>query len=176
MQERFTKQFWISFAIVGGSIVAFSIAIWIFAGNVSTAADKIVSDRTLMNERVHAGDTLALLKSDEGKAAPYEKAMGTLLPTADALLSFPEWIDGVSRVSGVTLTFNFSGNQTPSSGDAPGFIGFSFTASGGMDAITNFLERLESKAPKYLVTIDSIDAVRADTGYRVSASGRVFTQ
>lgn len=176
MKNIFRKQLWISFGVVFGTIILAAAAIYFLSNDLNAQANKIISDKTLIDRQTAVLGVLAKLKSDAPTAAAYSALFDKLLPTHDALIGFPQWVAAIGKSHNVDATVVFQGNNTPTSTSAPAADGFSLTASGAMDDLTAFLADIESRAAGFLLSIDAIDLVDGGTTYRLTAQGRVFSR
>ncbi len=176
MKKAIGRQLWLSFGIIMVSIGAAAYGLYYFSGNITTAADKIISDKNLISRQASVVSILAHLKNDAPLAASYDAAMNKLLPTHDQLIGFQQWVMDQGSKNGVDATFNFRGDNVAASPTSYGTDGFSLSVSGSEPAVTAFLEGIEIKADAYLLSIDSFDIVKDGNIYRLSLQGRVFSR
>ncbi len=170
------REWWLSGGIIVGTLAASVVTLAFLSGDLSGQAAAIISDRGFIAGQNAALGNFAALKSDAAKAAPYMDAMRGLLPTHDALIGFPEWLNTVGGSHKVSVSVTFTGNDVAASGDTPGSQSFSLSATGAGSDVTSFLDDIETKAQGYLLSIDSFDLVNEGTDYRLTAQGNVFSQ
>ncbi|MBI4087453.1 MAG: hypothetical protein HY434_01335 [Candidatus Liptonbacteria bacterium] len=174
--DYFRRELTVNFSIIIGSMVVFAGILYFFSQELSSEAEKIVARRLLINQRVSAIGTLAALKKDAPQADAYLHAMNWLLVAQDQLLEFPRWLDGLARVRQTGIKFSFHGNQVAPRENSPGYIPFSLDLQGGLQNLTDFLKDVEFQSPRFLAEIDNFDITKNESGYRLSANGRVFFQ
>ncbi len=172
--DHFKQEVRLSFAIIGGSIIAFGAMLYFLSQDFLSQADSVAADRLIITERAAAIGVLAGLKTDAPKAAPYLEAMNKILPPQDQLLDFRRWIDELARTRKVGMSFAFQGTQTPSHGDSPGFISFSLDITGLPSNLVDFMKDLEYKSPHFLVALDNLDFSKSVPNYRILINARVF--
>lgn len=172
--KNFKRQTWIGGIIIAASIAAFSIAAVLFANDIGAQASAITQARTQAATQSAMINAYSTLKADSATAGSYQAAMDKLLSTQDNLIGFPSQIDNIAHNDGVDLTFSFEGNPTPSGPNAPGYMGFTMNAIGGMSNIILFLRDMEASAPIMISKIDSFDLTQSGANYTLSATGKVF--
>ena len=170
------KQLLLSFGIILVAVGAATWGLYYYSGDITTQADKIISDKDLVTRQASIVGILASLKNDAPKAAIYTTAMEKLLPTHDELIGFQPWLMSRGQSDGVGLNFNFEGNSAPAPPGSYGADGFTLSVSGSTDQIIAFLQDIEIKANAYLLSIDSFDIARSGTTYSVTLQGRVFSR
>lgn len=174
MPTHFRRELIVSLAIMGGSIVVSALVLFLLSRDLQSQAEKVVADRALINQRAAVVAALASLKTDASRAELYKRAMDKILVSQDQLLDFPRWLDGLSRVREIGLTFLFQGSQVAPQGDSPGYIAFSVDLIGKLNNLVDFLKDVEFQSPRFLVSLDSIDLTRNGSDYRILSQGRVF--
>lgn len=175
MTERLSYGFYIgvsvillSFALAGGALY------WLYT-DLNTKVVEITTGRGTIQERIQEVGLLADLKNSAKSAEDYQKVMDTILPDQNKLFDFPRWIDNLASNYSITDRFSFQGNQTPSQGSTPGYVGFSVDITGSMQNIVSFMKSLETtQGSQFLVTIDSFDLNQASDKYHVILNGKVF--
>ena len=174
---QFSRRLWISFSIIFGAIVLASVALYYVSGNLSASADKIVANRTLINQETTGVATLAQLKQDAATAATYQSAMEQLLPTQDGLINFSGWLQKIGNGDQVAVNTTFNPNaispNPPGSVSVAQTMGFSIQAQGSVSALAAFLKDIQSK-PGFFVHINSFDMVSNSGSETLSAQGIVF--
>lgn len=174
--HSFKKEWWISGGILLGSILITAAALYFLLSDLAGQAQTIMADRGTIAEQNAVLSNFAVLKSDAVKAAPYMSAMQELLPTHDALIGFPSWMNGVAAAHNVSVTIAFQGSDIAATASMPGSDGFSMSAMGAESDLVAFINDLENQAQGYLISIDSFELVNQGGSYRLSAQGRVFSQ
>lgn len=174
--SSFKKQWWVSFSIIFGVMAVAAAGLYYLSGDLAAQSAKIVSDRNFIAEQTALVANLARLKGDAAQATPYLTAMQKLLPTHEALIGLSQWVTAFAQANGVSATFAFQGGKTAPSASSPGSDGFSLTVSGPMDGIVSFMSDLETKAPGFLLSIDSFDFVDNGSAYTISAQGNAFSR
>lgn len=174
MFNHFRRELIFGLAFIGGGIVVFTSAIYFFSQDLESRADKVVSDRTLINQRAAALGALADLKRDSPPADIYKRAMDKILVSQDQLLDFPRWLDGLARVRRIGLNFSFQGNQIAPGENAAGYVAFSLDLIGKLDDLVDFLKDVEFRSPRFLISLEGIDLTRNGTDYRILSQGKVF--
>ena len=176
MKNNFRKQLLVDFGVILGAVVITSGAIYFLSGDLTAQADKIVADKTLTARQTAAVGTLASLKSEAPIAADYEAAMGKLLPTHDGLINFPQWLTSVGSSHHVSVSFAFQGGATPAAAAVAGSDPFSLSASGSSEDLLAFITDIETQSQAFLLSIDSLSFTNDVGGYRLSATGKVFSR
>lgn len=176
MKNNLKKQLWISFSLVLATLIIASVALYYIAGDIAVKADKIVSDRTLIDQQTGAIAVLTNLKAQEPQAMSYEAAMENLLPTQDGLIGFGDWLNGIAATNQVSANFSFQENATLATANTPGDTGVSLSVSGPISNIENFLEDVESSSPGFLVSIDSFDLSQSNGSYQLTAQGDTYSR
>ncbi|MBU6500637.1 MAG: hypothetical protein KGJ89_04260 [Patescibacteria group bacterium] len=174
MQNNFRRELFINFGVIVAVILIFGAVFYWFTGELSSQANQIAADRTLISKRTSAIAVLADLKDNSAQANTYKQAIDKVLVSQDQLLTFPNWLDSLARARQVTLSFSFQGNQTAPQGDSPGYIQFSINASGDLSNIISFIKDVEFQSPQFLVSLDGFSLSGAGSNYSVSLGGRVF--
>ncbi len=173
-KERFTKQLWISFGIIVGSIAIAAGILAFFSGNISAQADAIVSDRAIVQSKIDALANLAQLESEAPQAAQYQSAIDKLLPDQYGLVTFTQWIDQLGVKDNVTANAAFQGSVVPSAGTAPGAVQFSFSVEGSPENIAAFLDGMNVKSAGFLVTLTSFDVTGSGSNENMTGQGTLF--
>ena len=174
MHHHFRKELLISFGIIAGSVVFIGLSVFFLSRDIAYQSEKITEDRVAVAQRTVSLGALASLKKDAPRAAAYKQAISQVLVTKDQLLDFPKWLDGIARGRQLSLSFSFSGSESPPQENSPGHIPFSMDVSGELDDLNDFLKDIEYKSPKFLVTMDGFDTSGGGSSYRIRTSGRVY--
>jgi len=176
MKDTFKRNLWISVSIIVGSIMLAWIGVYLLSGQITGQVKKIIADRSIVAQQATALASLADLKRDAPKAAPYENAINTLLPDQYQLIGFSEWLDGRGKQFSVTTHFSLQGTPAPS---APGTVGtapFSADAEGSAENLLAFMKDIEIQAPAFLLSISSVDFVNDGLNSRVTFQGTLYTR
>ncbi|MDO8536971.1 MAG: hypothetical protein Q7R94_01860 [bacterium] len=174
MQRYFKREILVGLSVIFGSILLLGAALLLLSSDISAQTEGVVGGRDLISERAATLNALAELKRDSPVASKYREAMRKILVTRDDLLDFSRWLEGLARGRGAVFSFAFQGEPSPPTEENPGNIAFSMRVSGGLDVLLGFLEDIEYKAPRFLLSIDSFN-VRADgSGYTLAGVGKVF--
>ncbi len=174
MPNLFKRRLLVGSAIIGGSLLFFSLALFLLSGDLESRAGKVSADRALVSKGAAAISVLANLKKGAPQTVPYKQAIDKILVSQDQLLNFPKWLEGLSRTRRIALAFAFQGGQVASRGDLPAYIPFSVDLGGRLDDLKDFIEDIEFREPKFLLTLDSLDLTRKGADYRIVSQGRVF--
>lgn len=174
--ESFKKQWWINFGIIFGIIIAAGAGLYYLSVNLAAQSAKIVSDRNLVAAQTAAVGNLARLKDESTRSAPYLAAMEKLLPTHDQLFGFSQWMSTLASAHGVSASVAFSGTKVQATDASLGSDNFSLTASGSLTNLISFLADMETKSPGFLLKIDSFNVASDQSGYTLSAQGKVFSR
>jgi hypothetical protein len=177
MNAAFNRQLWISLGIIFGSIIVASITIYIFSGNITSAANKIILQRTLVEQQTDALANLAKLKADAPQAERYQVAINQLLPKQYGLVGFREWLDQRSRVHSVSANFSFQGDPTLAGDTTPGSAGFTLSVqASSISTLVSFLKDLESQAPGFLLALNTFDLTNDGSNVGLNGRGALFFQ
>lgn len=174
MNIHFKRELLIDFGIIVGSILFIGLGIYILSGMLSTQADKISAERTLITRKAAAIAGLASLKRDLPQAEIYKKSLDQILVSQDQLLDVPHWLDGLARGRRVALSFSFAGTQTQPSGNSPGTVPFSLDIGGTLDDLIGFVKDVEIEPPRFLMNLDGFSLNGSGSAYRITASGKVY--
>jgi len=173
-KEHFTRQLWISFGIILGSIVIAAGILAFLSGNISTQADAIVSDRATVQTKTDALANLAQLKAEAPQAVQYQSAIDQLLPDQYGLVTFTQWIAQLGARYNVATNALFQGSVVPSAGSTPGNTQFSFSAQGSPQNIAAFLDGMNSKSIGFLVTLTSFNVAGSGSNENITGQGTLF--
>jgi hypothetical protein len=174
MDTNFKRHLIISFGIILGSALVAALALNWLSGSIAESSQKIVQDRSLIDQQNGALSALATLKAQAPQAAKYEVAMNKLLPTQDGLISFGQWLTAFATEHGVTATFFFQGTPVPPAGTTVGTAPFALTISGSLNGITTFLNDANTKATGFPFEINSFDMTNTNGSYQFSGHGNIF--
>lgn len=176
MKDKFTKQLWISFGIIFGSIIAAAAGLYVLSGSLDTSVAKIVRTRTLLATQAAAVGSLAELKKDAPVAQQYQNAINQLLPDQYGLIGFNSWISGIASNHSVSATVSFQGNPVIPSAGTPGTAAFSMTVTGPISNVTAFIQDIETQEPAYLLSLSSFDLTDDGTTATFTGQGNLYFQ
>lgn len=162
---------WIILASVAVFFAAFA---WLH-GDMEAQAEAIRNARRSVGNDTRSVADFAGLRKDAAEADEYAAKLNLLLPLRDELLSFPRWVAATGLASKVSARATFK--STPAAAGKTGAIGsvdFVLDAGGAYDKLKEFLNIVESKAPRFLVVFDGIDVSKDGDTYHASIKGRVF--
>lgn len=174
MLLHFKRQLWISLAIIFGSIIIAVIAFNYLASALVVGANKITADRALIDQQADSLGVIAALKNQAPKAAVYQTAMDSLLPTQDGLIGFSQWINTVAAAHQVSVSASFQGNIIQPAGSDPGQAAFSMDVTGSLNDIAAFLNDAESKASGFFITVNSFNLIDKNSTYDLTGQGNVL--
>ena len=165
---------WAGVSVIAISFIVFWAGAYLLGRGMSLKSKKVVAARRTIAERSYALLNLSALKEQGPAAAAYQAQIDALVPPEDALLSYPEFLQGLARTQEVSIAFSFQGSANAPSASFPGYIGVSVTARGSPDRIRAFIGHIESQSTKFLTAVDSVEVVAEGEGYRADIRGRTF--
>jgi len=174
MKDDFNRYLWINFGMLFAVIVVAVIALYFFTGDIVSKSDAILADRALVVKQNALLAAFAEIKNDSAEAAKYKAIMDNLLPTQNEIINFQTWLQGFEAAYGVTTNFSFTANIVPATQTKPGTIGFSLIVQGGNSNVISFLRDLESQAPDFLLSFDSISLSQNGENTEAVTSGNIF--
>jgi hypothetical protein len=174
MAANFKRKFWINIGIIALSFVIFTFVYFELGSSLEKKADAIASHRADSNKFSNTSEVLASLKKSAPEAERYQQYAHQLLPEQYSLVDFPRWVDGLSKVRRLTLNFSFKSEIVGAQANSAGYIPFVFDVTGGLEDSVLFLRDLEEQAPRYLVSLESIDVTRNNDSFRTMAQGKVY--
>lgn len=171
--DGFKRSVYVSVGVILGSFLVFLGAIWFVGSLIQQSGIKLVDHFSNYFHQSYAAERLLSLKQLEPQARDLERKMDILLPVQDQLLNFPDFMKNLANAHVVTLSLYYPGNIVPPNGGA-GSVSFSLNASGPLSSLQGFLDALENKTRQFWVGVDSVDFVRSDSNYALTAQGKVF--
>jgi hypothetical protein len=174
VNNRFTKQLWISSGIVAASIALAAGAVSYLANDLSAQADTIMNDRATVQGQTDSVADLASLEGAMPQATQYQLAMDRLLPDQYGLVTFEQWLAQSGKNYGVTANAVFQNSVVSPQGTTPGTAGFSFDAEGSPASVISFLDEVSSKSSGFLLTLNSFDFTNDGTNAKVTGQGTIF--
>ncbi len=171
------KREWIvGLCVIVIAIAGVSFGAYSFSSDLAAQSDKIISDKSFIDQQNSIVSQLAVLKNDASTTMPYLAAMQKLLPSHDSLIGFPDWVTGVGLSHSVAATAAFTGVNAPTTANVPASDGFTITASGSAANLVAFLKDAETESSGFLIAVDTFDLVSNANGYTLTAHGRVFSR
>ena len=179
MFEEMTREFyfkaWLGVAVIALSFAVLGGAFYRLNADIVERAEAIRVNRQVMNQNVRLVELLAELKQGITSVDAYADRLNMLLPAKDELIDLQKYVENTGRIYNIGLAFAVQpGATVKAEGGRPGSAGFSVDARGGLTQLKRFLEGIETKSDKFLLTFDAMDMNRADGEYRVIARGRAF--
>jgi Tfp pilus assembly protein PilO len=176
MKTNFNKRLAWSVGIIVASIVLIVGAIVYAANDLNADANKFVSDRAAMQANTAALARLADLERDAPQAILYGTAIDALLPTQANLINIPPEVAALAAADGVTATFTFKGNPSAPPAGSVGTVPFSISVQGTLANMASFLQDLESKNSKFLLSVDSFSVNNSGNTADLTGQGTLFFQ
>jgi len=174
MEKKFKKEIWIGVGAILGSIIIFLIASTFLSGRMAEMSQQISSARATIAKRAELLANLAEIKNTSAEAAAYQQKMNNLLPPQEQLLNFPQALSSLAAAHNVSFNFSFRGTPTLPQGSSAGIAVFSMDSSGSLDSLELFLNDIEVKATRFLISIDGFDLSQSGAGYALNIQGRAF--
>lgn len=138
-------------------------------------ASEVQTTRVAASKAATLSPRISDLKSQEQRAAGYDRIFSLLIPTQEQLLEVPRVIEALGQVQGLETKFSFQGS--PELGvTGVTKLPFTLTAKGPERNLADFLEDLEISNPRYLIAVDrvSLDEGRAGAESGVLSVGGSF--
>jgi Tfp pilus assembly protein PilO len=176
MDNRFKREIWLGVGIILGSIIIFLVSSTLFSDRMAASSQKISSTRMEIAKRTDLIVNLANIKNTSAEAEIYQQKMNSLLPSQEQLLNFPQALGALATAHGVTFSFSFRGTLTLPTALTPGVAGFSMDTNGTLDQLKIFLNDIEAKASRFMLSVDTFDLSQTATAYSMSIQGRSFFQ
>ncbi len=169
------KKLKISLIVIGASL-ALSVVVFLwFDSQIRELATIVIYKRSIISQQSTLNEVLAALKTDLPLAKSYEKSIDTLVPPKDQLLfGLSSWMDSQERLYGVSASLNFEGREVEATEDTLGRVGFLMSITGPLEGALTFLKEIETRSPRFLMSLDSVDIVKADESYKLAVSGYAF--
>jgi hypothetical protein len=171
---RFKRQLIISFAIIFISVAAATVALYFLSGAIVLQANKIQTDRALINNDTNVLGVVSGLKEQMPQANNYQAAIDQILPTQDGLIGFSDWFSMFAKNYGVTTNVTLTGSPTSPASSTPGISDFSLQANGSFSNLVAFIDGLETKSQGFLVQISSFAIASDGADDKLTAQGTVF--
>jgi hypothetical protein len=177
MGSSFKVQFRNKLFLFFGLVIFFVVGFYFLAKETTSLADSIAKDRVSLLVGSNVSQVLADLKGGKAAAVPYQKGIKALLPTRDQIVSnLSQSLDSQARISGVTMTFAFQGEEVKPEASQLGNVGFSLKLVGPVGNLVDFFNYLETKAPGFLMRFDHYDLSRTGEDYQLALKGVAFYQ
>ncbi len=176
MENKFKKEIWLGVGIILGSIIIFLVASTLLSDQMAASSQNIAKARTAIAKRADLLANLANIKNTSDEADIYQKKINSLLPSQEQLLNFPQALGALATAHSVTFTFAFRGTPTLPTATVPGVAEFTMDSSGSLDQLKLFLNDIEVKGSRFLLSIDTFDLSQSASGYSLNIQGRSFFQ
>ena len=169
------KVLMISGIIIAVSILALGFGIRWFSGDLNAEARAVSALRERRQILLKGSELFAVLKDSESKADTYQQKLDSLLPPKVGVFALPELIEGLARVHRVNQTFTFTGDETVTQVELPGFVPFKVTAEGSYENLLAFFKGVEINQTQLLIVIDDFEFSRVDPQTsRLVFTARIF--
>jgi len=152
-------------------IAVLFIVVFLLQLDLSSKLTKITTQHTTLASRANSLESLATLRGQSDKAAPYFSFLENILPPRDQLLSFSKEIENIARRGNLEFGFTF-GEEKLSSGEQPGQIAFRILVAGSYEAVSTFLKDVETS--RYFIDVTNIDMTKKGGGFSATINGKVF--
>ena len=176
MEKSFKREFILGICLIAGSILAFLGVSSYFSGRLSDLATNIATSRFLLAKRAELLENLADVKRSSSESAAYKQKIDALLPTQEQLLNLSQVLSGLAAAHDVSFSFSFKGAPTLPQPTVPGSIAFAMDSSGDLNSILLFLNDIEPKSTRFILSFDSFDLSKLDQGYHLVAQGKAYFQ
>jgi hypothetical protein len=173
-QDHFKRQLGISIAVIVGTVVIATVALYFLTENIEETARAIGMARAQTASENAELQDLASLEQNAGSAASYQAAMDKLLASQAALITFPAQVESLSRAHAVSTSFSFDGSPLPPATSTPGSITFSLNVSGPIAGVISFMKDFESAAPVLLSSLDAANVTGSGSSYTLTVRGTVY--
>lgn len=171
-KSTFEKKLWGSILITLLIIVPLVVVLVLVRGDIVKRIQRVDEYKSDLLTRSQAIGLLAELKKNAQRAEPLLERIENRLPTRDELILFPRELERIALEKEVDFGFTF-GNETTGSEQSPGVVTFTMSLAGTYDALTAFLQAIESS--RYYIRMESVDLTRKDGGvYALVTSGEVY--
>lgn len=174
MDKKFKKEVWIGVGAILGSIIIFLVASTLLSDQMAATSQQVAAARATIAKRADLLANLAEIKNTSAEAFKYQQKMNNLLPSQEQLLNFPQVLSSLASAHTVSFSFSFRGTPTLPQGSSPGVASFSLDTGGTLDALKLFLNDIEVKATRFLISIDGFDLSQGGSNYTLNIQGRVF--
>ncbi|PIT93122.1 MAG: hypothetical protein COU06_01845 [Candidatus Harrisonbacteria bacterium CG10_big_fil_rev_8_21_14_0_10_38_8] len=165
----FTKKLLIHISIALGGSLLVIIAIILVNGDINRRLERITEHKVNFAIRDQALGILTGSGYDPERAQEAKEVLNTILPSSDELINFPKELRDIASTSNVSIAFSF-GTENKSTGDKPGDISFTMSASGDQDNLLAFLKEVESHP--YFIQFFSVDYKDRS----LSTSGKIYVK
>lgn len=176
MEKSFKRELILGICLIAGSILAFLGVSSFLSGKLSEIATSITTSRFLLAKRAELLENLADIKKTSSEANTYKQKIDALLPTQEQLLNLPQALNGLASAHKVSFSFTFKGTPTVPQASSPGWIAFAMDSSGDLNSILLFLNDIEPRSTRFILSIDNFDLSKVDQGYHLVAQGKAYFQ
>ncbi len=147
------------------------VMVFLLQSDLDSKLSQIKLQHVTLASKSNSLESLAILRGQSDKAAPYFSFLENILPPRDQLLSFSKEIEDMARKNNLEFGFTF-GQETIGSGDQPGKIDFKVLVTGPYESVSNFIKGVEGG--RYFIDIVNVDLTKKGQGYSATISGKVF--
>ncbi len=172
--DGFRKRVTMNIAIIASSFLLFGILLWTINRSTAATVRDITAGRQVIAERAYTIENISKLKQQQPEAEVIRKKIDAILPRRDELISFQNFLEGLSRVHNVGVSFSFSGLPVEPVPGVPGSVPFSIALTGEPRDIANFLSAVELKSTKFLVNFNGVTLFADGGAYRADLKGNVY--
>ena len=174
MDEHFRRHVLVNVGIILGSFVVFGAVFYFMTQALSAKTGQIIADRTAIGRRSADLEALASLKADAPRAAELQEKIDALLPNQDGVIGFPQFMNATARTHSLGLAFSFSGPPQPPAANSAGRVPFNASVDGSAENIRNFVNDLETRTTRFLITVSEINLTPQGGGFRADLRGQVY--
>ncbi|TSC59496.1 MAG: hypothetical protein LiPW15_801 [Parcubacteria group bacterium LiPW_15] len=177
MEKSFRKDVIVGICIIVGTITLFFVGSALFSGAISELSTNIAASKVFLLRRAELISNLADIKKSSQEVSLYAQKMNSLLPMQEQLLNLPQALQSSASAHAVTFSFSFRGVPILPQTNAAGIAAFSLDSSGKLENLLLFLNDIEPKATRYIISIDTFDLSQVGEGnYHLVLQGRAFFQ
>ncbi len=167
----FKKWIWIQTGIISGIVLVVGIAVFAMTNDIDGRVLAVQQKREELDQRNRAFAALALLRSQDAKAGPYQSILENALPDQDGLLNFANDMKSLARSRNLGFGFSFGG-ETDATAVEPGASAFRLSVSGPYNAVLAFFSDLNKS--KYLISFTDTEIEQKEKAVEALANGQVF--
>ncbi len=160
------------------SIVLGLLGILILGHYLDGAAQAMRDKRYAAAQAANLTPRITELRSQEARAAGFERVFSLLLPKQDQLLEVPRVIEQLARSYNVEATFQFLGSPALDVTSATP-LPFSLSAKGTPTDLAAYLRNLEVTNPRYMLSVERVElnaVVLTPETSQLGVTGSVYYQ
>ena len=163
----------INLSIILGFLVFIIPTLLSLGSEVQNRAEALRNQRASVTTRSESIARLAELKRSAEEASGALQVLSDLVPPRDELFSFPDYLSELGEKTRIETNFTFIGEQRAQDGGRVGSSSFRIDNVGSFNGILSFIQNLEN-GPKFIISLNSVDIVKTDSGFKSTAGGNVF--